>query len=113
MTSRKRSHGQCLKRRAGVGVVPLTEFFVLLVLGPVVGGPFVACLNDINEANFFQEVLETSSPLKGAIKLSSGFVQEPTPFIHGAVFFQGSIITTHDNIHILQFNVAARGNIPE
>lgn len=111
-SSRKRRHSQRLQSRGCIDVIPLAKLLVLLVLGPMVGRPLVARLNNINESDLFQHILEVSRTFERAVELSGCFVEKSAPFVHGMIFLEGAIVAAHDDIDILQFNVAAWSQVP-
>lgn len=111
-TSRERGHSQSLEGRAGIFIVPSTELLELLVLGPAVGRPLESCLDNVDEAGFLKKILELGGPFKGTVKLSGSLVQKSAPLVHSGVLSQSSVIATHDNVYVLQLNIATGGEVP-
>lgn len=73
-TSRKRGHGQSLKSRASILIVPSTELLELLVFGPAVRRPLESRLDNVDKAGFLEEILELGGPLERAVELSGCLV---------------------------------------
>lgn len=89
---REQSKQQTLQAIVNVSIRPLSQLFIVLVLGPLVNRPLELLLHHINKPSLFKKVLVLGSKVNSSSCFSAGLDAEKTGAEDFAVWGKSSVI---------------------